>query len=324
MTTINLKPQCSTVCVVKENDMSNVIVFGATGLLGQAVVRANPGCTQISSKDFDATDRAATKQWFIENTLLFTDSTVHLCTGKVCGIGAQKHRVMFEDNLMMTMNLVRELAGHQKIGYTVFYSSSVVYPAELEHMTENDMFTGAFSGGNDGYALGKAAGQRYCQYWNREREVVQFVSAVIPNIWGEGDNWDMQTAHVMPAVANKMQYARMHNEELTVFGAPEIRREFLRADDVASAVKLILASGVTQEVYNIGHGHDISIGEIVEGLKQRLAFNGPIEWTGSNGGPTQRLMKCEAMEGLGWRPTYTYEDMLDFHADHVRGTSGVS
>jgi len=304
--------------------MSNVIVFGATGLLGQAIAKANPGCIEISSKDFDATDRTATEEWFLNNTLLIADSVVHLCTGKVSGIGSQKHRIMFEHNLVVTMNLVRALASHQKSGLTLYYSSSVVYPAELENMVENDILTGSFAGGNDGYALGKAAGQRYCQYWNRELEHLQFINVVIPNLWGPGDNWDMTSAHVIPALANKMQYARMHSTTLTVFGTPDTRREFLRADDVAVAAQLIIDNPTSQETFNVGYGLDISIGEVVDGLKQRLRYNGPIEWTGTNAGPSQRLMKCEAMDTWGFSPQHTYEMMLDYHADYVRGTNGVS
>ena len=295
----------------------NVIVFGATGLLGSAIVRANPGCTQVSSKDFDATDPADTERWFNENKLIVTSSIIHICCGRVAGIGGQRDRVMFQDNMLMAMNLINAIAKHQLDGNTIYYSSSCVYPQHLDTFREDDMLTGGFEPSNEGYAIAKAAGQRLCQYWNRELGTRQFIVVVPPNLYGENDNWDLNTCHVLPALGQRIRRAKLQAEDLEVWGVPETRREFLRSDDVASAVKVILDNPSTQEVFNVGAGEDIAIGDIVQGLAQRLGFSGSIVYSQDKVGKTRKLMHSDVVYSLGWRPSYNYEDMLDCIAEEA-------
>lgn len=302
----------------------NVIVFGATGLLGSAIARANPNCVQVSSKDFDAMDPVATEQWFQENKLIVQSCIAHICCGRVAGIGGQKNRMMFQDNMMMAMNLINALAKHQLDGNTVYYSSSCVYPQHLDEFEEADMLTGSFEPSNEGYALAKAAGQRLCQYWNRELGARQFIVVVPPNLYGDNDNWDLANCHVLPALGQRIRTAKLQGEDLSVWGVPETRREFLRSDDVASAVRVILDNPSTIEVFNVGAGTDIEIGTIVKELSEKLEYKGKITYTGDRVGKTRKLLKTTVIDSFGWKPAYTYSDMIEYIAKHVGEMRGIS
>lgn len=303
--------------------MSNVIVFGASGFLGSALVRANPDCVQVTSKDFDACDPVATGEWFDKNKLMFVDSTVHLCSGVVSGQHDIKdHRQMFEKNFVMTMNLVSQLAKHQSLGVTVNYSSTMVYPQEGSEWPEQSLFTGAWPGAKDGYSLAKAAGQRYCQYWNRELSSRQFVNIVVPNIWGPNDKYDIGSGHVLPAMSDRILTARLENRHLELMGSPRSAREFVHVDDVARATATVLASDQPLETVNVGQGETITIGEIVDGLVRRLDYRRSITWQDPDGQGDTRLCDSSLLRSLGWQPQHTYQEMLDFYSEQIRVERG--
>lgn len=295
----------------------SVIVFGASGLLGSAVARKNPGCIKISSKDFNALDYLETKKWFEANKELVENSIAHICCGRVAGIGGQRNRMMFVENMLMAMNLINLLFEYQKEGKTVYYSSSCVYPQHLDHFDESDMFTGVFEPTNEGYALAKASGQKLCYYLNQELGYTKFLTAIPPNLYGDNDNWDIETCHVLPALAQRIIKAKEENETLTIWGVPDTRREFMRSDDVANAVEHVLENDNDLMFFNTGQGGDITIGEVVQGLSQRLDFNGKIEYNGKLVGKTRKLLKTSVLDNLNWKPTYGYNDMLDYIAEQA-------
>jgi GDP-L-fucose synthase len=290
-----------------------VIVIGATGLLGSAIARANPGCVQVSSKNFDATDSNSTSEWFTEHKDIVANSTIHICCGRVAGIGAQRDYFMFIENMQMALNIIDSARQYQQQGHTVYYSSSCVYPAHLDIFEESAMLTGAFEISNEGYALAKAAGQRMCQYLNKHLGRRQFVTVVPPNLWGSNDNWDIKTCHVLPALTQKILVAKQKNHPvLTVWGSPETRREFLCSDDVASGAMAFLGAATQLDSVNIGYGSDISIGEVVQGLCERISYTGKIEYTADRIGKTKKLLKVDYMDKIGWIASNSYDDMLDY------------
>lgn len=295
-----------------------VIVFGATGLLGSAIAKKNPGCIKLNSKDFDATNKTETMEWFHKNTNIVHNSVVHICCGKVSGIGGQKNRIMLQENLDMATNLINALAKYQSVGNTVYYSSSCVYPKHLDNFLEKDMLTGSFEQSNEGYALAKSVGQKLCEYWNSDLQTRKFIVIVPPNLWGDNDNWDIETSHVLPALAQKIWNAKKNNQLVEVWGEPDTRREFLCSEDVAEAVQLILSCKSNQTVFNVGMGTDISISEIVNGLANRLEYNGDVSYTGHLTGKKRKLMQSLGVAKMGWKPKYSYEDMLDYISDYVK------
>jgi GDP-L-fucose synthase len=268
----------------------NVIVIGATGLLGSAVARANPGCVQINSKHFDATDSHSTHEWFLEHRDLVANSTIHICCGRVAGIGGQRDYAMFTENMRMAMNTLECAKQFQTTGTTVYYSSSCVYPAHLDVFDETDMLTGDFEVSNEGYAFAKAAGQRMCQYLNKQ----------------------------------KIMFAKREAQPVvTVWGSPKTRREFLRSDDVALGTLHFLNCESTVENVNIGYGEDIEIGTVVQGLCDRIGYTGAVEYTADRVGKTRRLLRVDCIRELGWQHSNSHDDMLDYMVEEAtrRGLS---
>jgi GDP-L-fucose synthase len=298
--------------------MSNVFVFGATGLLGSAVAKANPNCIGTSSQDFDATNYADTQQWFNRYREQLENSIIHICCGKVAGIGGQIDYVMFLENMQMAINLITCANEFQKHGRTVYYSSSCVYPRHLDVFVESDMLTGEFEPSNEGYALAKAAGQRLCNYLNAYNGNTQFVTVVPPNLYGDNDNWNLETCHVLPALAQRIKAARDNKFPiLEVWGNPDTRREFLRSDDIAQGAQFVIDHMQDAQAINIGAGEDISIGEIVQGLCERLNYKGDIVYTSDRVGKARKLLNSDTIHKQGWSPSYNYTDMLDYIAAAV-------
>ena len=292
------------------------IVFGSTGLLGSALMRGLSDCIGVSTRDFDARDPSATREWFIQHQELVRTSNAYICCGRVAGIGGQRDVPMLEDNMLMAINLISHLREFQTQGRTVYYSSSCVYPNHLDVFEESDMFTGEFEPSNEGYAIAKAAGQRLAAYSNQQVGRSQFVTVIPPNLYGDNDNWDPQTSHVLPALVSRMAAARDQQlPEFTVWGVPSTRREFLRSDDVASASEFLINLNTELDSVNVGYGTDITIGEIAQGLADRLGYTGTITYTGDRVGKSRKLLNTGLLTSLGWKPTYNYADMLDYMVD---------
>jgi len=297
----------------REAGQRPVIVFGASGLLGSAIARANPNSITVNSKEFDARDSVDTKNWFRRYATDIQDSEIHIACGRVAGIGGQRNLSMLVDNAKMVFNLLECAAEFQWTGRTVYYSSSCVYPRDLDLFREEDMLTGAFEPSNEGYALGKVLGQKMCEYLNQSRNNHQFITVVPPNLWGDNDNWNIETCHVLPALTQKILRAKQDNQPtLTVWGEPDTRREFLRSDDVASAARLLVDQNCTQDSVNVGYGSDIDIDSVVQGLCARIGYTGKIEYNSNSVGKKRKLLISEGIRDLGWQPANSYEDMLDY------------
>ena len=290
----------------------NAIVFGSSGLLGSAVQKEF-SAVGTTSKDFDATDQAATRAWFKANQDLIANSWAFVCCGRVAGIGGQKDLSMYVDNALMAINLLTCLAEYQKQGKTVYYSSSCVYPASMNNFREQDMFQAPFEVSNEGYALGKASGQKLCEYLNASKGTTQFITVIPPNLYGDNDNWNTETCHVLPAITQKIRTAQLENKHsLELWGVPTTRREFLRSTDVATASRCYLEQELAVSAINTGMGTDISIGELAEGICSRLNYHPEIVWTGHNTGKQQKLLCVDAQTELGFTPAYNYDDMMDY------------
>tara|TARA_Y100000385_G_scaffold58289_1_gene56093 strand:+ start:7829 stop:8767 length:939 start_codon:yes stop_codon:yes gene_type:complete len=299
----------------------SVIVLGSTGLLGSAISRANPDCIQLSSKDFDATSYIDTKNYFRMMAEDIENSTIHVACGVVGGI-AQQDYSMFLNNTKMTMNLLECIDEFQATGHTIYYSSSCVYPLGLDNLTETDVMSDKLDSTKQGYAFSKLVGIKMCEYLNHKRGFKQFTAVIPPNLWGDGDNWDIQTCHVLPAITQKIYTAhREGHDTVEIYGSSHTRREFLRSDDVVTAAHLAAASEL--EVVNVGSGTDISIGECVLGLVKRIGYTGRIVYTGGATGADKRLLDSTHSKRQGFTPSYNYSDMLDYMATQG-ATHGIS
>lgn len=304
-----------------DSEPHSVVVIGATGLLGSAIARANPGCIQLSSSDFDATSYIDTKNYFRNIAEKIENSTIHIACGVVGGIEQQDY-AMFLNNTKIAMNTLECCDEFQATGHTIYYSSSCVYPEGLDRLGETDLMTGELASTKQGYAFSKLVGIKMCEYLNHKRGFKQFTAVIPPNLWGDGDNWDLNTCHVLPAVTQKIYNAhRSGLDTVEIYGASNTRREFLRSDDVVTAAHLAAASEL--QVVNVGSGEDISIGECVEGLAERIGYTGQIVYTGEGTGQHKRLLDTTHSQGQGFTPSYNYSDMLDYMAEQG-ATHGIS
>ena len=301
-----------------------VIVFGASGLLGSAIARLNENSVTVTSKDFDARDLVDTKNWFRKYASDIQDSEIHIACGRVACIGGQRNLSMLLDNAKMTMNLLECASEFQYTGRTVYYSSSCVYPKDSDEFREQDMLTGSFEPSNEGYALGKVLGQKICEYLNQSRNNKQFLTIVPPNLWGDNDNWNLETCHVLPALTQKILAAKAQGlAELEIWGEPDTRREFLRSDDVARAARLLVDENYAQDAINVGYGSDIEIDAVVKGLCQRIGYTGTIRYSSNSVGKKRKLLISSNIRTLGWVQKHSYEHMLDYMVEEAtrRGLS---
>ena len=300
------------------SDEHYTIVFGATGLLGSAIARANPDCIQVSSKDFDATSYIDTKNWFRMMSGAIENSTIHIACGLVGGTTQQDYS-MFLGNAKMTMNLLECADEFQATGHTINYSSSCIYPQHLDVFSEEDIMSGILDNNKQGYAFGKLLGGKMCEYLNAKRGFKQFTTVVPPNLWGDNDNWDLQTCHVLPALTQRLIKAKREGADtLEIQGSPLTRREFICTDDLV--VGALLARDSTPTTVNVGSGTDISIGDCVAGLAERIDYTGEIVYTGANTGTSAKLMQTTLID---FTPAHTYEHMLDYMVSQG-ATHGIS
>lgn len=286
------------------------VVIGGTGLLGSAIVRATDGIS-VSSKDFDATSQQKTWQWFYENKSLITGSTVYICSGLVAGIVGQKNDMFLYANSMMALNILNTLTFY-KPEKVVYYSSSCVYPRDLDDFQEDDIMKGVCEPSNEGYAIGKIVGQKYCEMINQSLGEKKYLTVVPPNLYGDNDNWDLDTCHVHTALTQKIAFAKLAGTDLKLMGHGNIRREFMRTDDVADATLFLLENNTEFDSVNVGMGTDISLYKLVEELSSRIGYEGNVEFTGDLPGKIAKLLDNTRISNMGWKPKYSYENMYDY------------
>jgi GDP-L-fucose synthase len=291
----------------------NKIVFGATGLLGSALLRLYPDAMSVSSKDVDLTNSEKTNLWFNKNRKCIYESTIFICCGKVAGIIGQNNYEMLLNNIKMGVNIIENIKKFQKFGNSIYFSSSCVYPENLNNYKENDIFNGKFQPTNEGYSIAKSTCQMLCSYFNLEVGRRQFINIIPPNLWGENDNWDINKSHLLTGVTKKIYEGKKKKENyVLLLGNSQTRREFLRSDDVALATKFILDKDIDEDTFNVGYGKDFSIGWLANEISNKIGYEGKIKYSGTNVGQKQKLMNSDLIFNLGWKPLYDYHDMVDF------------
>jgi GDP-L-fucose synthase len=286
-------------------ESSRVYLAGHTGLVGSALHRRlnAEGLGAILTTSFpglDLRDQTAVNRWFMENRPEF----VIMSAGTVGGIWANSQRPaeFLYDNLMMAANVIHaaHLTGVDKL---LYLGSSCIYPREcLQPIKEEYLLTGPLEPTNAGYALAKIAGIKLCQTY-RQQYGHNFISAMPTNLYGPGDNFDLNTSHVIPALIRKFHDAKVSGKvDVTIWGTGNPRREFLYVDDLADACVYLLRNYADPIPINIGMGKDMTIRELAELIKNivypeaRLVFD-----TTKPDGTQQKLLDVSRLNALGWR-----------------------
>lgn len=283
----------------------SVWVAGHRGMVGSAVVRrlAREDCTVITAGR-DAVDlkRQAEVEVFLRDT---RPDAIVMAAAKVGGILANEtYPVDFlYDNLMIEANIVA--AAHANdVGRLLFLGSSCIYPKLApQPIQESALLTGPLEETNEWYAIAKIAGIKLAQAYRRQYGR-DYISAMPTNLYGPGDNFDLHSSHVVPALMRKAHEAKLRGDrQLVVWGTGTPRREFLHADDCADALVFLLKTYSGDEHVNVGSGEDLTILALTEMVCDVVGFHGEIvhDLSKKDGTP-RKLMSADKLCALGWQP----------------------
>lgn len=290
-----------------------VWVAGDRGMVGAALVRrlAREDCEIIASpaERLDLRDQSAVRA-FMQSA---RPQAMFIAAARVGGILANDTRPaeFLYDNLMIEANLI-EAARQVGVEKLLFLGSSCIYPRlSPQPITEEALLTGPLEPTNEWYAVAKIAGIKLTQAYRRQYGC-DFISAMPTNLYGPGDNYDLQSSHVLPALIRKAHEARLSGAAaMTVWGSGAPRREFLHVDDCADALVFLMRAWSDEGHINVGSGADISIADLAELTKRVVGFTGRLEFDRSKpDGTPRKLMDGSKLAALGWRPRIPLEDGL--------------
>ncbi|MET9045397.1 MULTISPECIES: GDP-L-fucose synthase family protein [unclassified Streptomyces] len=303
-------------------ERARVFVAGHRGLVGSAVARrlAADGHEVLTRTraELDLRDAARTAA---ELAALRPDAVV-LAAAKVGGIMANSTQpVQFlEENLQIQLSVIAG-AHAAGVGRLLFLGSSCIYPKHAaQPITEGALLTGPLEPTNEAYALAKIAGIVQVQSYRRQYGA-SFISAMPTNLYGPGDNFDLETSHVLPALIRRFHEAVAEGrEEVVLWGSGTPRREFLHVDDLAAACAVLLRSYDGDEPVNVGCGSDLTIRELAGTVAEVTGFAGRIAWdTTRPDGTPRKLLDISRLAQLGWKPAVPLRDGIAATYAHWRG-----
>jgi GDP-L-fucose synthase len=284
---------------------SKIYIAGHRGMVGSAIHRnlTSKGFSNIivrTSKQLDLRSQQAVSDFFAAEKPAY----VFLAAAKVGGIHANNtYRAEFlYDNLMIQANII-EAAAKNNATKLMFLGSSCIYPKMApQPLKEDYLLTGPLEQTNEPYAIAKIAGIKLCEAY-RSQYGCNFISAMPTNLYGIGDNYDLNNSHVLPALIRKMHEAKINQAaEVVVWGSGTPKREFLYADDLAEACVYLMDTYSGEQLVNIGTGEDLSIGDLAILIKEIVGFNGAIVFDASKpDGTPRKLMDVSKLHGLGWQ-----------------------
>jgi GDP-L-fucose synthase len=292
-----------------------IFLAGHDGLVGSAIHRRlqQEGYQRIittSFKELDLRRQEATEDFFAGDR----PDYVFLAAAKVGGIVANNTYPgeFIYDNLMIEANIIAaaQQTGTKKL---LFLGSSCIYPKFApQPMTEDCLLTGVLEPTNEPYAIAKIAGIKMCQAYRRQYGS-NFISVMPTNLYGPGDNFDLETSHVVPAMLRKFHEAKTRGDRtVTLWGTGAPRREFLHVDDLADACVFLMKRYDEPEIINIGVGKDVSIRELAAMIQKIVDFKGEIIWdTTKPDGTPRKLLDVDRLSRLGWQASISLEEGLE-------------
>ncbi|HXP26114.1 MAG TPA: GDP-L-fucose synthase [Steroidobacteraceae bacterium] len=304
---------------------TQIYVAGHRGLVGSAIVRAlkAQGFSQLllrTHRELDLTDQAAVVEFFQKER----PQAVIMAAARVGGIQANNVRPaeFIRDNLLIQDNVI-DAAYRSGVAKFVFLGSSCIYPKLApQPIKEDSLLTGPLEPTNEWYAIAKIAGVKMCQAYRRQYGL-NAISLMPTNLYGPGDNFDLQNSHVLPALIRRFHEAKLRGDgSLTVWGTGTPRREFLHVDDLADAVIYLLKTYDDEAIVNIGWGQDVTIRELAEIVASVAGFRGRLEFDSSKpDGTPRKLLDTSRLTALGWTPKIKLkagiEDTYAWFKDHV-------
>jgi GDP-L-fucose synthase len=306
---------------------SRIYVAGHRGLVGSAVVRAlrQQGYGNLilrTHQELDLTDQPAVREFFHSER----PEAVVMAAARVGGIYANSSRpaLFIRDNLLIQDNVI-DSAHRSGVAKFVFLGSSCIYPKLAPQPIKEDyLLTGPLEPTNEWYAIAKIAGVKMCQAYRREFGF-NAISLMPTNLYGPGDNFDLQNSHVLPALIRRFHEAKLRGDQsVTVWGTGTPRREFLHVDDLADAVLYVLHAYDDEAIVNVGWGMDVTIRELAEIVLTAVGYNGRLLFdTSKPDGTPRKLLDVSRLTSLGWQARISLksgiESTYDWFKEHSSG-----
>jgi GDP-L-fucose synthase len=294
------------------NEDARIFVAGHRGLVGSAIVRelgrqgyANLVLSRSAEVDLR---RQADVEGFFERE---RPDYVILAAAKVGGIHANDTYPadFIRDNLQIQVNVI-DAAWRNGVKKLCFLGSSCIYPKLApQPMREDALLTGALEPTNEWYAIAKIAGIKMCQAYRRQYGF-NAISLMPTNLYGPGDNFDLQNSHVLPALIRRFHEAKVRGDaDVTIWGTGTPRREFLHVDDLAGAVVHLMRTYDGEELVTVGCGEDIRIVDLAALVARVVGYEGRVGVDPSRpDGTPRKLLDVSRLTSLGWRPRIGLED----------------
>lgn len=307
------------------NRNSLVYVAGHTGMVGSAIVNQlkKLGYSKLLVKthsELDLTSQSAVDAFFAD----YRPEYVFLAAAKVGGILANDTAPVefLRENLAIALNVI-DAAHRNGTKKLLFLGSSCIYPKDApQPMPEDCLLTGSLEPTNQWYAVAKIAGLKLCQAY-RKQYGFNAVSVMPTNLYGPGDNFNLQSSHVLPALIRKFHEAKERNiSEVEIWGTGRVRREFLHVDDLALACLFVMENINEESWINVGWGRDITIAELAQLVAKIVGYAGALRFnTAFPDGTPRKLLDTTKLTTLGWRPEITLQtgirETYDWYRAHA-------
>jgi GDP-L-fucose synthase len=304
---------------------NKVLILGSTGLVGSNLYKKYREKYQDSDLltpkryTLDLEDRSQVIGYFIKNK----PDVVFMCAAKVGGIKANNdYKADFiTSNLKIQTNVI-EACHLSDVKKLVFLGSSCIYPKNSKIPIKEDyLMTGHLESTNDAYAIAKIAGIKMCQSYNQQYGR-DYISVMPCNLYGPGDNFDLNTSHVLPALIRKFHEAKENNlKEVEVWGTGKPMREFMYAEDLAEALIYLSENYSSPEIINVGTGEDVTISDLCNIISDVVGYEGKIRFnTDYPDGTYRKVMDVTRIFETGWRPSHTIEEGIKKTYEYYKNT----
>lgn len=291
---------------------AKIYVAGHRGMVGSAIVRqlSELGYTNVVTRrhgEVDLVNQQAVTDFLAQEKPDF----IFMAAAKVGGIHANNtlRAEFLYQNLMIETNVVHA-AWQAGVERMLFLGSSCIYPRDCpQPIREDYLLKGPLEQTNEPYAIAKIAGVKLCESYNRQYGT-KYVSAMPTNLYGPNDSYDLNNSHVLPALIRKTHEAKLSGDrELVVWGSGKPMREFLYVDDMADACIFLMENGISDGIFNVGTGEDVTIRELAETVMNVVGFEGTIVYDSEKpDGTPRKLLNVDKMKALGWSASTRLSD----------------
>jgi len=314
------------------NTHDKIYVAGHRGLVGSAIVRrlqagGYDNIIVLGHAELDLTRQSEVEAFFEQEE----PDYVFLAAARVGGIGANSYypAEFFYENMAIALNVINA-SWKNGVKKLLNLGSSCIYPKMApQPLKEEYLLTGPLEPTNEGYAVAKIASIKMCAYYNKEFGT-NYISLMPTNLYGTGDNYDLFTSHVLPAMIRKIHEAKEGGRPVVLWGDGTPLREFLHADDLADAAVMLMEQYNYKdigELINIGSGQELNIRQLAELIADVEGFKGEIQWdTSKPNGTPRKFLDSSRLFALGWKPKIglregierAYQEFLSFNTENRR------